>query len=180
MGKASRKRQVVSERPKANRLIIIGAAAIALMTLAAYWPAIHGGFIWDDNDYLTENPLITAPDGLARIWFSTDQTSQYFPLVYTTFRMEHAIWGMDPIGYHAVNVLLHIASALLLWTLLRRLKIPGAWIAAAIFALHPVNVESVAWVTERKNCLSTVFYLLECDPQCAPAPGRAGIPARRG
>jgi tetratricopeptide (TPR) repeat protein len=143
MGKASKKRQVVNEHPRVDRLLIAGAVAIALMTLAAYWPAIHGGFIWDDDAYLTQNPLITAPDGLARIWFSTEQTSQYFPLVYTTFRMEHALWGMNPIGYHAVNVLLHILSALLLWTLLRRLKIPGAWIAA-----------------ERKNCLSTVFYLL--------------------
>lgn len=160
MGKASRKRQVVTERPRADWLIIIGAVAIALMTLISYWPAIHGGFIWDDNDYVTENPLITAPDGLARIWFSTEQTSQYFPLVYTMFRMEHAIWGMNPIGYHAVNVILHILTALLLWTLLRRLRIPGAWLASAIFALHPVNVESVAWITERKNCLSTVFYLL--------------------
>lgn len=140
--------------------VIVGGLAIALMVFAAYWPAVHAGFVWDDDDYLTENPLVTAPDGLYRIWFTTDCPSQYFPLVYTSFRIEHSFWGMNPIGYHVVNILLHSANALLLWLLLRRLKIPGAWLAAAIWALHPVNVESVAWITERKNVLSTLFYLL--------------------
>ena len=143
-----------------RNLLIAGAAAIILLTLVAYIPAMRAGFIWDDNDYLTENPLITDPGGLAKIWFSAEQTSQYFPLVYTMFRMEYALWGMSPIGYHTVNVLLHIANALLIWLILRRLPIRGAWLAAAIFALHPVQVESVAWITERKNTLSTLFYLL--------------------
>jgi len=160
MSKATRKHAVAAKRPNVDRLLLAGAAVIVLITLAAYIPAIRGGFIWDDNDYLTENPLITAPDGLAKIWFSTDQTSQYFPLVYTTFRVEHAIWGMNPLGYHLVNVLFHIGNALLLWLILRRLSIRGAWLAAAIFALHPVQVESVAWITERKNVLSTAFSLL--------------------
>lgn len=140
--------------------VVLGALAIAVMVLVAYWPAVHAGFVWDDNDYVTENPLLTAPDGLYRIWFTTDSPSQYFPLVYTTFRVEHALWGLNPLGYHVVNILLHCANALLLLLLLRRLKIPGAWMAAAIWALHPVNVESVAWITERKNVLSTLFYLL--------------------
>ena len=110
--------------------------------------------------YVTENPLLTAPDGLRQIWFSTHTQSQYFPLVYTTFRLERMLWGLKPLGYHLVNVLLHGLNAALVWALLRRLKVPGAWLTAAIFALHPVQVESVAWVTELKNLESLLFCLL--------------------
>jgi Flp pilus assembly protein TadD len=141
-----------------SRGVILGLALVVLV-IVAYLPAMQGGFVWDDDDYVTKNPLLTADDGLSRIWFSLDSPSQYFPLVYTTFRIEHAIWGLNPAGYHIVNVILHIINALLVWLVLRRLRIPGAWLAAAIWALHPVNVESVAWITERKNTLSTVFYL---------------------
>jgi tetratricopeptide (TPR) repeat protein len=109
---------------------------------------------------VTSNDLLTAPDGLRRIWFSFDSPSQYFPLVYTTFRIERALWGLNPAGYHVVNILLHVANALLVWRLLARLNLPGAWLAGAIFALHPVQVESVAWITERKNVLMAVFFLL--------------------
>jgi tetratricopeptide (TPR) repeat protein len=133
---------------------------LAMITLAAYLPALRGGFIWDDDAYVTQNVMLTAPDGLSRIWFSAHRQSQYFPLTYTTLRFEHALWGLNPHGYHAVNVLLHAANALLLWQLLRRLAVPGAWLAAAIFALHPVQVESVAWITELKNVQSALFYLL--------------------
>jgi protein O-mannosyl-transferase len=136
------------------------AALLILATLIAYLPATHAGYIWDDDVYVTENPLLSAPDGLRRIWFSLDSPSQYFPLVYTTFRMEHALWGFAPAGYHWTNILLHIANALLVWRLLSSLRVPGAWLAAAIFALHPVQVESVAWITERKNVLSVLFFLL--------------------
>src|SRR6266480_1152781 len=133
---------------------------LAVVTMLAYQPAWNGGFIWDDDEYVTNNELLTAPDGLRRIWFSLDAPSQYFPLVYTTFRIEHALWGLDPFGYHCVNLLLHIANALLVWRLLARLKVPGAWLAGAIFALHPVQVESVAWITELKNVLMGFFFLL--------------------
>ena len=128
--------------------------------LIAYGRVAHAGFIWDDNKYVTNNELLTAPDGLRRIWFSLESPSQYFPLVYTTFRIEHALWGLNPSGYHWVNLLLHIANALLVWLVLVRLKVPGAWLAGAIFALHPVQVESVAWITERKNVLMVFFFLL--------------------
>jgi tetratricopeptide (TPR) repeat protein len=107
-----------------------------------------------------ENKLLTEPDGLYRIWFTADSPSQYFPLVYTTFRFEHKLWGLNPLGFHIVNLLLHIANSLLLWLLLFRLGIPAAWLAAAIFALHPVQVESAAWITERKNVLMTFFLFL--------------------
>jgi protein O-mannosyl-transferase len=133
---------------------------LAAVTLLAYQPAWNGGFIWDDDKYITDNELLTAPDGLWRIWFSLDSPSQYFPLIYTTFRVEHALWGLNPAGYHWVNLLFHVANALLVWRILTRLKVPGAWLAAAIFALHPVQVESVAWITERKNVLMGFFFLL--------------------
>lgn len=138
----------------------IFALILAAVTIFAYRPAWNGGFLWDDDVYITNNELLTAPDGLRRIWFSLDSPSQYFPLVYTIFRIEHAVWGLDPTGYHWVNLLLHIGNALLVWLVLARLKVPGAWLAGAIFALHPVQVESVAWITERKNVLMGFFFLL--------------------
>ncbi|PYJ70328.1 MAG: hypothetical protein DME75_09430 [Verrucomicrobia bacterium] len=91
---------------------------LAVVTMLAYQPAWHGGFIWDDDEYVTNNQLLTAPDGLRRIWFSLDSPAQYFPLVYTTFRIERALWGLHPFGYHWVNLLLHIANALLVWRVL--------------------------------------------------------------
>ncbi|HEX3599322.1 MAG TPA: hypothetical protein VHU84_04225, partial [Lacipirellulaceae bacterium] len=130
-----------------RRRIFVFALILAVVTIFVYLPAWNGGFIWDDDQYVTKNPLLTATDGLWRIWFSLDSPSQYFPLTYTTLTIERALWGLDPTGYHWVNILLHVANALLLWRLLARLAIPGAWLAAAIFALHPVQVESVAWIT---------------------------------
>ena len=133
---------------------------LVLATVVAYAPAFHAGFIWDDDLYVTNNPLLTAPDGLWRIWFSLDAPSQYFPLTYTVFRVEHALWGSMAAGYHWINIVFHAVNALLVWRLLLRLGVPGAWLAAAIFALHPVQVESVAWITELKNLLSLFFILL--------------------
>ena len=135
------------------------ALLLMAVTILAYRPAWNGGFIWDDDYYVTNNDLLIAPDGLRRIWFSLDSPSQYFPLVYTTFRIERAFWGLNPSGYHWVNIGLHVANALLVWWLLVRLSVPGAWLAGAIFALHPVQVESVAWITERKNVLMVFFFL---------------------
>ena len=139
---------------------LLCGALLVLATLLAYLPALRCGYIWDDDVYVTGNPLLSAPDGLWRIWFSFDSPSQYFPLVYTTMRFEDALWGLAPFGYHCVNIAFHAANALLLWRLLKRLEIPGAWFAAAIFALHPVQVESVAWVTELKNVQMGFFFLL--------------------
>ncbi len=144
-----------------SRLRVYSLALIlCALTFVVYQPAWNGGFIWDDDAYVTNNDLLTASDGLRRIWFSLDSPSQYFPLVYTTFRVEHALWGVNPSGYHWVNLLLHVANALLVWRVLTRLNVPGAWLAGAIFALHPVQVESVAWITERKNVLMGFFFLL--------------------
>ena len=138
----------------------IFALLLVAAVIVAYQPAWHAGFIWDDDAYVTGNKLLWSADGLKRIWFSFDSPSQYFPLTYTVLRLEYSLWGLHSVGYHWVNILLHGANALLLWQLLRKLKIPGAWLAAAIWALHPVQVESVAWVTELKNVLMCFFFLM--------------------
>lgn len=132
---------------------------IFTMTFIAYVPAINGKFIWDDDAYVFNNPLLTSPGGLLRIW-TTTESPQYYPMVFTSFWIEHRLWGFNPIGYHIVNVALHAINAIMAWLILRRLEVRGAWLIGAIFALHPVHVESVAWVTERKNVLSGFFYLL--------------------
>ena len=139
---------------------LAAAAALAAWTIFAYWPAWHGGFIWDDDRYVTHNYLLIAPDGLRRIWFSLDAPSQYFPLAYTVLRIERSLWDLNPVGYHWVNIVLHLGNALVVWCILARLKVPGAWLAAAIFALHPVQVESVGWISELKNVLMGFFFLL--------------------
>ena len=143
-----------------RRRALIFAVVLMAVTIFAYRPAWHGGFLWDDDDYIINNQLLTAADGWQRIWFSLDSPSQYFPLTYSTFRIEHALWGLNTTGYHWVNLLLHVGNALLIWAVLARLRVPGSWLAAAIFALHPVQVESVAWITERKNVLMGFFFLL--------------------
>lgn len=136
------------------------AAALLAMTCLSYLPATRGGFIWDDDRYVTGNLLLRSADGLHRIWLEPSAFPQYYPLVLTSFWLEYQAWGDSPRGYHVTNVALHAANAVLAWLLLRSLGLSGAWLAAAIFALHPVHVESVAWVTERKNLLSAFFALL--------------------
>jgi protein O-mannosyl-transferase len=138
----------------------IGAAALALpaAALAAYWPALVGGFVWDDDSHVTR-PELRSLHGLWRIWAEPGATQQYYPVLHSAFWLEHRAWGDAPLGYHLANVLLHLAACLLLYRVLRRLAIPGALLAASVFALHPVCVESVAWISEQKNTLSTVFYM---------------------
>ncbi len=155
---------------------LIFAVVLAAVTLLAYRPAWHGGFLWDDDAYIINNELLTAPNGWQRIWFSLDSPSQYFPLTYSTFRVEHALWGLNTTGYHWVNLVLHVGNALLIWAVLARLGVPGSWLAAAIFALHPVQVESVAWITERKNVLMGFFFLLTLLAWIAFVDGRTRRP----
>jgi len=127
------------------------------ITLAAYKPAWNGQLIWDDDHHIT-SPDLRSVDGLTRIWTELGATQQYYPLVHSVFWLEYHLWGDSTLGYHLVNILLHCVSVWLLLEVLRRLAIPGAWFVAAIFALHPVQVESVAWISELKNTLSGVFF----------------------
>ena len=135
------------------------AALLVIATVLAYQPVWQGGFLWDDDMHITKNRMLSDPDGLRQIW-SSPESPQYYPMVFTSFRLERALWGLNPAGYHWVNLFLHAASAVLLWRILRRLNVPGAWLASAVFALHPANVESVAWISQRKNTLAMFFYLL--------------------
>jgi hypothetical protein len=132
--------------------------ALFSATLVVYYPAWQGSVLWDDNAHLTR-PDLQSTAGLWRIWFDLGATQQYYPATHSAFWLMHRLWGDATLGYHLVNIALHAASALLLKTILSRLAIPGAFLAAVLFALHPVAVESVAWMTELKNTLSTAFCL---------------------
>ncbi len=152
-----------------RRLWLLGLVALFAVAVV-YWPVRHADFNWDDDQHITANPTIIGPLGLKEIW--TSGKANYFPLTMTSFWVQHALWGLSPGPYHVVTVAFHAAAALLLWQVLRRLRVPGAWQGATIWALHPVQVESVAWICELKNTQSAVFYLaavwwflrwLECD-----------------
>ncbi len=142
-----------------RKYLLPGALLVAL-TFVAFAPVLRAGFVWDDDVYVTENPKLQDLSGLRDIWLDIGATKMYVPLAFTTLWIEHQLWGNRPLGYHFVNLLLHAACAVLLWLLLARLELPGAGLAAALFAVHPVFVESVAWVTEIKNTQSALFALL--------------------
>jgi tetratricopeptide (TPR) repeat protein len=144
-------------RPSRASLGLLFAALLATTALS-YQPAWHGGLLWDDDGHVTRADLQSA-DGLRRIWFDIGATQQYYPLTHTAFWLMQRAWGDRTTGYHAVNIALHALSAWLLAMILRRLAVPGAILAAVVFALHPVQVESVAWITELKNTLSGALYL---------------------
>jgi len=139
--------------------VFAGVTLIVAVVIIAYYPALRGEFIWDDHDLLTENNIIKGSNGLYRLWF-TIESQDYWPMTYTTFWIEWRLWGINPIGYHITNLVLHTAASLLIWVILRKLSIPGAFLAGLIFAVHPVNVESVAWIAQRKNLMAMLFFLL--------------------
>jgi tetratricopeptide (TPR) repeat protein len=128
------------------------------LVFIAYAQVFRAGFIWDDESHLTQNPCVVGPLGLKEIWTTTQAV--YYPLVLTTFWALHKFVGLNPLPYHILNVLMHAVSAILLWRVLRQLNVRGAWLGAALWAIHPIMVQSVAWVTELKNTQSGVFYLL--------------------
>ncbi len=136
-----------------------GAALLLAACLIVYWPALRGEFIWDDRMNIVENEAVRSPGGLTAIWTEPGGQPQYFPLTYSLFWMEHRLFGLATAGYHVVNVLLHACSAFLLWFALDRLGLPGAFPAALLFAVHPVQVESVAWISELKNVLSGLLFM---------------------
>ena len=157
-GKPARPPDTAAERLSARPA---ATAALVLLTVGAYLPAFSAGFVWDDVAF-TEAAVVREWSGLWSIWFSPsaiENEGHYWPLVYTSFWLEHKLWGFAPAGYHAVNVLLHLVNSLLLWRLAGRLAVPGAWLLAAAFAVHPLHVESVVWIIERKDVLSGLFYL---------------------
>jgi tetratricopeptide (TPR) repeat protein len=129
---------------------------LLVITLVAYIPVLRGGFIWDDS-LITGNPMVKASDGFHRFWLTTEPLD-YYPLTWSLWWLEWRAWGNNATGWHVVNVFLHAANATLLWIILRRLKIPGAWLAGLVFAIHPVNVATAAWISEQKNTLCMLFY----------------------
>jgi len=162
-----------ARRRVSQKAWLLGFLVIALVFIA-YARVFTAGFIWDDESHLTRNPCIVGPLGLKEIW--TSARAVYYPLVLTTFWTVHKFVGLSPWPYHLLNVLLHAGSAVLLWQVLRQLNVRGAWLGAALWALHPVMVQSVAWVTELKNTQSGFFYLFsifcflkwEEQPQITP------------
>ena len=143
------------------------AATLFLLVAVFFYPAANAGFVWDDK-IVTGSQAVRELSGLWQLWFEAETTyrhtntreGHFWPVAYSTFWLEHKLWGFEPLGYHLVNVFLHFANTCLVWRLLRRLAVPGAWLAAAVFAVHPVHVEAVVWVIARKDLLSTLFYLL--------------------
>jgi tetratricopeptide (TPR) repeat protein len=138
------------------------AVLLICAAVTAYIPAIKGGFVWDDDAHIVNNANLRSMKGLWQMWRNprSIQARQVYPLTFTTFWIEYQIWGDNPLGYHLTNVVIHCLNALLLWGILFKLRIPGAWVAACVFALHPVGVESVAWISERKNVLSGLWYFI--------------------
>ncbi len=153
-------------------------ALLLAATCAAYLPAVRGQFIMDDDSLLWESKIVKASNGLARFWFSAD-ADDYWPMTNSSFWLEWRLWGDNPAGYHVTNLILHIAATLLIWAILQRLAIPGAFLASLIFALHPVNVESIAWISQRKNALAMVFFLLSILWYLRSEEGREARSARR-
>lgn len=131
---------------------------LAIATFLAYQPAWQGAAVFDDDDHLT-SPEFASAHGLGRIWTEPGAVSQYYPVTHTVFWLQNRLWGHAMPGYHLANLALHVLCAFLFLRFLQQLALPGAWLAAAIFALHPVHAESVAWISELKNTLSTTFYL---------------------
>jgi tetratricopeptide (TPR) repeat protein len=138
---------------------LLGALVITLACFAVYAPALRGGLVWDDDTHLLDNPVFDE-DGLYKVWLTPPERINYWPLTFTTYWIEYQFWGFEPTGYHVVNVLLHAIAAIVLWAVLRALALPLPWLAALVFAVHPVNVESVAWIAQRKNILSLLFFVV--------------------
>jgi tetratricopeptide (TPR) repeat protein len=180
--------------PKSQADWYLWAGVLALLALVAFWPVIQGGFIWDDEHYVTQNLSLQSFKGLVHLWIPPIgsgmgdplQTTQYYPLLYTLLWIEHHLWQDSAMGYHVVNLLMHAAGAVVLWRVLRRLELPGAWVAAGLWAVHPLQAESVCWISEGKNVLSgllgfssLLFYLKFCEMRDPAAKDGADWPGDR-
>lgn len=136
----------------------IGAVCLVILAAIVYIPSLGNGFVWDDGDNVAQKATLTGLTGLVRTWTDPLANQQYYPITHTVFWMDYTLWGLAPLPYHLGNILLLGLTAVLILAILRRLNVPGAWLAAALFVVHPMNVESVAWVTELKNMLSGAFF----------------------
>ena len=180
MGQPHTRKPVHAMGQKLTRRELVPVLALAALVLVSYFPSLQAGFVWDDATTFIEAPPVRTWAGLWQIWFAPSHITgegHYWPITYTTFWLEHKLWGFAPMGYHAVNLALHFANTVLLLSLLRRLAVPGAWFAAAVFAVHPVHVEAVVWVIARKDLLATLFSLSACRVwirSMAPTPGKPG------
>jgi len=144
---------------KGHLYTLVGCAVLIVTGLWIYWPAIHGGWLWDDGLYIVDNPFVHSPDGYWKVWLNLNPLGSHYPgnynpLTTLTEWLEWRLWGNDTLGYHLVNIALHVTSAVLLWRLFARLGFSFAWLGAMIFLVHPVQVESVAWISELKNTLA--------------------------
>ncbi len=128
--------------------------ALAALALLVYWPALSGGFLWDDTDWIRDNETLRTAHGLWRIWFEPGAVIQYYPLTYTSWWLDCQLWDLSPTVMHVENVLLHAANALLFGLLLHRLSLPGAVFAAVLFLVHPLHSESVSRLVERQKTQS--------------------------
>jgi len=135
-------------------------AALVLLTICVMFPACFNGYIWDDGPHIADNANLRSVGGLVAIWTQPSSMPQYYPVYHSALWAAYRLWGAAPWGYHTMNVLVHGAAAAVLWGLLRRLKVGYAWFVAALFAVHPLQVETVGWAMEFKSVLSGLFYFL--------------------
>jgi protein O-mannosyl-transferase len=178
-----------AERPPADRAadlqwLLLGAGIIVLAVLWIYAPVYHGDWLWDDDQLLTTNATVQSKSlaGLTKLWLDPDG-ADYFPLSYSFLWAQWPFFGLQSTGYHVTSILLHALSALLVWALFAQLRIPAAFLGGLLFAIHPVCVESVSWVSEIKNTLSMPFFLLSCicwvmqddAAESAPVRSRTGL-----
>ena len=163
-----RKKRGQNLSPRVSRRDTFAFLVLGVLIAVIYFPATQAGFVWDDS-IMRELRAVSTWGGIWDLWFNpvgayleggTRKEGHYWPLLYTTFWIEHKLWGFSPAGYHIVNILIHFANTVLLWRLLARLAVPGAWFVAAVFAVHPLHTESVAWIMGRKDMLATLFCLM--------------------
>lgn len=143
-----------------SRLLLLRALLIAAAVFWIFSPAFLGGWLWDDDFYLYQNALLNDPARLWKIWFVPGSLIEYYPIEASVQAIQWQLWGNETLGYHLTNVVLHIIGALLFWRLLDKFGLKFAWLGGLLFAIHPVVVESVAWISELKNVLSLPPFLL--------------------
>jgi len=140
----------------------LSIACLVGLTAFIYFPSLFNGYIWDDDSYVFGSKWSKSEEPLRSIWLSRSETPQYYPIIFTVFWAGHKLWGFEPFGFHLVNLIVHIANAILVLAVTRRLFPRAALAVALVFAVHPIQVETVAWISELKNIFSLFFFLLAC------------------